>query len=215
MAAPFLLMERDAGEPLEGTSLDALTNLFAKDNRLPDLSTLNATVLRYNPSFYEDVDLIEISTENWSPQHARVYYLLHDGDFYRLNGTSPPIHQVNAKADIVITESTVLDYLAFFCFFVRGDEGPFLIVDHLSNVYLPKIANTAELRSVFRQPAVWGQDENGDWRASALVYYSDALFFADFLIHLTGMIEMKDDQYLIADIGERVDAPLDVDGNLN
>jgi hypothetical protein len=209
MIEPLLLIERPGAGPLQRPTLSALEETVVSDG-LPNLSELGATVLRYDPPFYGDVDLIEIAPKNCTPRDTRLYYLHRDGKFHRLNGKSPPIHEVNAIAEVVITEATALDYLAFFCFFVRGDEGPFLIADRLENRYLPQMPNAAEFRGAFRKPLLYGQDQNNDWRASALVYYDDDLFFADFLIHLDGMIEMKRDVRVIESTGKQVNAPLDV-----
>lgn len=212
MSEPLLLIERDAAKPVERPLLVALEKQIASDGSLPNVGDLGAAALRYEPPFYEDVDLIEIAPKDCTPQDGRLYYLHRAGELYRLNGTSPPIHQVNRVAEVTISAATALDYLAFFCFFVRGDDGPFLIVDRLENRYLPQIADVTQLRKAFREPVLHGRDQNGDWRASALVFYSDAMFFADFLIHLDGSIEMKHDEAVVAELGKKVHAPLNVAG---
>ena len=68
--------------------------------------------------FYETVALIRVRDPNWVNQNLNIYYLTDQGNLFRLNGTSPPIHEVNAKAPIKVNEENVLEYLRFFCFFV-------------------------------------------------------------------------------------------------
>ena len=48
--------------------------------------------------FYERVVLIRVKDPGWTPKSLNIYYLTVDGNLYRLNGTSPPIHEVNARA---------------------------------------------------------------------------------------------------------------------
>lgn len=72
-------------------------------------------------------------------------------DCYHLNGTSPPIHEVNAKFGLNFPEirevvedaedhhkrELVLDYLQFFCEFVHGEDGPFYVIhDSCDYIYV-------------------------------------------------------------------------------
>lgn len=161
--------------------------------------------------FYEQVALIRVKDPAWTPKNLFIYYLTDQGNLYWLNGTSPPIHEVNAKAPIRVTEENVLDYLRFFCFFVRGEEGPFLISEAIEDPYLPKdvdektqtvIANTV------RPASYEGKNEQGHFLCDAVVYYSNALFIANFAVQPGGMIEMLDDEPIAADLPVKIDAPV-------
>jgi len=182
---------------------------------MPRLSSDTTVARRFALPFYTNVDLVELTDRNWLPAGGRLCFLKRGKDLVRLNGTSPPIHTMNAKADLVITRDSLLSYLAFFCFFVRGDEGPFFIVDRLDNPFLPDSSRGDTFAEVFRPPSIWGQDQNGDWRVSAVVYYSNAIFFADFLVHLSGMVEMVDDTPIAADLDDKVEAPLSIEESLS
>lgn len=208
----------DAWRVLEDPAELGLGDLFSEispvDGRIqadPETTRLRARAL----PFYETAQLLELTDPNW-PERLRVCYLIDRGNLFRLNGTSPPIHEVNAKAPIRIDTANVLFYLTFFCFFVRGEEGPFFVVDSLDNALLPnQIADYSDakrqnrsVRDIFREPRYLGLTESGHHMVSSLIYYSNAVFFADFAIQPTGMIEMVDDMPLIADLPDRVDAPL-------
>jgi hypothetical protein len=161
--------------------------------------------------FYDTVALIRLRDKSWGKPKLSIYYLTDQGNLFRLNGTSPPIHEVNAKAPIKITEDNVLDYLRFFCFFVRGAEGPFLISESIDDPYLPKNADP-KTRAVIEgtvTPATYeGRNEQGYFLCQAVVYYSNALFTADFAVQPTGMIEMLSDNPIAADLPVTVDAPI-------
>lgn len=161
--------------------------------------------------FYEQVALIRVRDPNWINPRLNVYYLTEQGNLYRLNGSSPPIHEVNAKAPVRITEENVLEYLRFFCFFVRGEEGPFLVAEDINDPYLPKNADEKTLKVIQNtiHPATYeGKNAQGHFLCDAVVFYSNALFLANFAVQPGGMIEMTDDEPVAADLTSRVDAPI-------
>ncbi|MCB9982851.1 MAG: hypothetical protein H6861_04125 [Rhodospirillales bacterium] len=161
--------------------------------------------------FYEQVALIRVKDPNWTNPKLNIYYLTDQGNLFRLNGTSPPIHEVNAKAPIKVTEENVLDYLRFFCFFVRGEEGPFYVAESMDDPNMPPEMDETT-RSVIEgtiRPATFeGMNEQGHFLCDAVVFYSNALFIANFAVQPTGMIEMLDDEPIAADLPVRVETPV-------
>ncbi len=164
-----------------------------------------------NLPFYKDMAMIRVTDSLWPNKKLKIYYLTESGNLYRLNGTSPPIHEVNNKGFINVTEENVLEYLRFFCFFVRGEEGPFLISEDTSNPLLPDLDEPTRnaFSNVLRPASYEGKDEKGNFRCDAVVFYSNALFLANFSVQPTGMIEMLDDEPILPDIPVRVDQPVD------
>ena len=164
----------------------------------------DSTAVSWRPlPFYERVVLVRVKDPAWTPGNLYIYYLTVDGNLYRLNGTSPPIHEVNALAPVKITEENVLDYLRFFCFFVRGEEGPFLIAEDINNPDLPTDMDD-QTRSVVEgtiRPASYeGTNEQGYMLCDGVVFYSNALFIANFAVQPSGMIEMLDDEPIAVDL---------------
>lgn len=168
--------------------------------------------------WYETVSLIRVQDRHWLNPRMAVYYLTDQNSLYRLNGTSPPIHEVNQKAPIELTEQNVLGYLRFFCFFVRGDEGPFYILENGSDDALvaascrgPVAEHTTSLSVIdrFAEPARYlGKDKDGNFLCEAVIFYSSALFRANFLVKPGGMLEMADDTPLAGDLSFRLDQPI-------
>jgi hypothetical protein len=145
------------------------------------------------------------------PRNIVLYYLVDQGTPYRLNGQSWPIHEINAKAPVKLAQEYILDYLKFFCFFVRGEEGPFLIAEQIDQPYMPKNMDAqtqAVIAGTLRDASFEGMDANGNYMCDAVVFYSNALFIANFQIQPGGFIEMLDDETLAADLPVRVDAPI-------
>ncbi len=161
--------------------------------------------------FYEQVVLIRVKDPAWTPRNLNIYYLTMQGNLYRLNGTSPPIHEVNAQAPIKINEANILEYLRFFCFFVRGEEGPFLIAESMDDDDMPKNLDPQTrvvIEGVVRPATYEGKNEKGEYMCDGVVFYSNALFLANFAVQPGGMIEMLNDEPVAGDLNVRVDAPV-------
>ena len=171
--------------------------------------------------FYPDSTFIMVKDSIWNPRNVFVYLLCQDGEFKFLNGTSPPIHEFNNQGNLKLNDDNVVDYLTFFTFFVRGEEGPFYIPRSPDSPYLPttlrrdeevkedKVADTvARFADIFQSPRVFEQGDESVWFVSAIVHYSNAVFNSDFEIQRGGMVEMKRDTPVMADLPAKIDAPL-------
>ncbi len=206
--APFLGLERDETARAADETETAVLRRDWKEE-WGDIDALDLRV--FDLPFYPNVPLIELQPRSASSAVGRLYFLIQDNKLFRLNGTSSPIHEVNNLEPPVLTEETSLQYLAFFCFFVRGDEGPFLIVDRAENCFLPDFGERREdIADVLRAPKVWGRNEEGYWLVSSLVYYPDAVFFANFNIQPSGMVEMISDTPILKDLPAGVPAPVEI-----
>lgn len=163
-------------------------------------------------AFYKDTRLYRINSPEFDEDSLGLFFLSDGSKLLHLNGSSPPIHEKNA-AEITLNEDTALPYLAFFCFFVRGEEGPFLVVDSMENDLLPESFRepdperqnneAAEAHRLYRPPALFGTDEDGGFRTSAMIFYSNAIFVADFVVQTTGMVEMLEDEPVMTDLSVR------------
>lgn len=204
---PFLCLEKD--DVARAANEDEIAILHKDWNEeWGDLASLRVRI--FDLPFYPDVQLAELRPTTPSAAGS-LCFLLTDTQRHWLDTTSPPIHRVNGQSNLALDEKTVLEYLAFFCFFVRGDKGPFLVVDRLENSYLPGMGERAgEVADSFRPLRVWGRNEQGNWFVSGMVYYADALFVADFVVKPEGMIEMSEDWSLLQDLPGHVDAPLSI-----
>jgi hypothetical protein len=125
---------------------------------------------------------------------------LEDGPVVELNGRSEQIHGWNpGKLQLFEVEAAV-DYLKFFCHFVRADEGPFRIVepddprlDRLAGDGAARAAFCAAFRAHVRAPRVQRFGLQGEIFIDASVHYGQALFGAKFVVFPDGKVEMLDD----------------------
>ena len=165
--------------------------------------------------WYENVQLFQLSNPDW--RNAHVYFLSFEDQYYRLDGKSDEINQVNAKGSLKLRDEYVLDYLRFFTFFVHGGEGPFYILESPDDVLLPADLNDADRESICEhaKPAVLhGLNNAGQFFCEATIYYGKELFNVDILVDSSGMIEMLDD-HTIGQLSVNLDCPIILHPNQN
>lgn len=153
--------------------------------------------------FFEGWSLVEAQSADGEPW--RRSYLWDGADeFVKLDGTSPPVHTLNANlgSRLVLTEETVADYLRFFCHAVWGEDGWFRLPESPSELDRQEAAAPpdekarirAEAGLVFAIDREQGADGRPVFVASGVtIIYGNAVFVADFRITDTGQVEMTDD----------------------
>ena len=162
--------------------------------------------------WYEDVRLIRLTDRHWDNAKLALYYLLHNGEaWFRLNGSSPPIHEINSLSSLNLDQKYVLDYLRFFCFFVHGEFGPFYVLESMDDGALSQQLDEkskAHYNSLLFPAECLATDEEGHFKCKAVICYSDAIFSADFEVKSSGLIEMLDDDMIDNDTPFFIDAPI-------
>lgn len=203
--------DNDSWNAVKGDELAGfLTQIGTIDGRHRTSAETTTVSWRTLP-FYEQVVLIRVRDRTWTPESLSVYYLANQGQLTRLDGTSPPIHQTNADAPVRINDDNVLDYLRFFCYFVRGEDGPFLVAESMDTHGMPRDMDDTTRRAIegtIRPASYEGKNAEGHWLCDAIVFYSNALFMSNFAVQPTGMIEMTDDDPLAQDLPVRVNCPI-------
>ena len=126
-----------------------------------------------------------------------------------LTGSSPPIHQLNSRLPIDLTdEAKAKEYLRFFCSAVHGQNGGFLVVesqDDLPYVTPPetpldsKITDRIQPLSLTRfegEADDEGKTPTG-WKTECTIQYGRDLFFSKMVVGLDGRVEMLEDDLQI------------------
>jgi len=185
------------------------TRIFIRTNDLEDLNESDWEMARGELPFYPNQSIIRLKLRE-NPEGKLVLYFLEAGEnLFRLNGTSPPVHEFNAS-HLQLTRENALQYLHFFCFFVRGEDGPFYVYENPKEAYLnSKI--TDEDRNKINSLAMPSWEigfEKDSYYYLSRVFYSNALFNSYFKVMTSGMIEMEDDMPILADLSGSVDMPV-------
>jgi ankyrin repeat protein len=191
----------------EVPSTEAASFLEASD--LKDMTESDWQMHRGGVAFYPEAKVVRLAHRAKDPQRP-VYYWLEQGETVeRLNGTSPPIHNFNPSR-LVLTQENVRQYLHFFCFFVRGQEGPFFILEDSAAARL-SAATTAPDRAKIAaaaMPAWLVSEQEGDFNFLARVFYGNGIFSAYFTVRSAGLIEMPEDFQHLLNLTGRVEMPV-------
>lgn len=200
----YPLLEELAWTPVEE---GLARRLFARaagvdEDRIDELASLGVAAATAPLPCYPRTRLLRIESEaaGQGRQLPTVFALWDpEGAFIVLDGSSDPVHAVNVRDDLEITADCAPDYLRFFCFAVRGSEGPFMLLERL-----PPGANDAPeaLTALVRQLAPRGRDEAGRLLYEASLAYDGDVFRAVFAISSGGDVEMIEDEPLLAEVDE-------------
>ena len=161
---------------------------------------------RSSLSFYNAHELIELQFVR-DDGMGQAFVLDGPRGIEWLNGESGPIHDTNELESLALTESTVGDYVRFFFYFLRADEGAFVLIESSEEVESEdevgeagKVEDGAlrldEARDKARPLDMRGPDEHGRWLTDATIAYAGALFSASIAVEQNGLVEMTDDEPL-------------------
>ena len=204
------MVERTLGpsiswEPCEaGVAEDILTELArTRPTAFAGARLLHARFARL--PFYANHDLVDVRILGVAGVERAL--LLHGpADTHWLDGQSTPVHVVNALETLALTTATVLDYVRFFLFAIRGEHGAFVVIEAPEEIGLAAAADAdvavagqvASLRQLWTPLRQEATSTDGRFRAQATVAYSDVLYASTFLVKPDGEIEMVDDTPLAA-----------------
>ena len=163
------------------------------------------------PEFYAGWTLVECLVPRPAGQPgdgdwASLRCLLRKDVVLPLLGVSDAIHELNRDLELRLTHpAQAAAYLRFFCSEVRGDDGPFHIIEKLAQLPLShplEPDDVAKLRKHVGPIKMEAQEgEKRDdlrWSVRAVVQYGGGLFVAGFILHATGEVEMTDDETVVA-----------------
>lgn len=201
------MFEQYNWQQVTGPQLEPFLKLVNPIQGKHNANPASATAAWCQLPFYTTIGLVKVDDTAWPPNTGPFWFLAKQGRMFLLDGSSAPIHDANEADPIKVTEENNLDYLRFFCYFVHGDEGPFLIVEGLDHPALDQSklddATKKVIEGAIRPATFEGKTAEGAFEASAMVLYGNALFSARFSMTENGMIEMIDDEPVAADLPVR------------
>lgn len=163
-----------------------------------ELSASHTDVFVKSLPFYENVDLLHVATQGWEGENI-FYFFLEDHNteqYIMLKGESDVIHDLNSTDVLRLNSDNLIDYLKFFCQFIKDDEGEcfFLVenehsetIDGLSaydkSRYLRKFEGTmvTEFPTMFK------------FHVKTRVYHTGNVYDSLFEIKKDGAVEMLKD----------------------
>ncbi|MEM7672941.1 MAG: hypothetical protein AAF212_06335 [Verrucomicrobiota bacterium] len=198
------LSTRVFGEPrfLNQSQISRFCRKVGKFDKRYRLNASTTEVTDYGLPWWKDVRLY-VARDSCIPELSFFAALIYQDRLFRLDGTSPPIHNLNKELPPQITSDTALDYLRFFCLFVNGEEGPFYVFESMEDPLLPDGIEDEAIKKLVRPAELITESAEG-YVCEAAVWYSNAIFFAHFVVQLDGRVEMKEDEPLLADLPHKI-----------
>ncbi len=124
--------------------------------------------------------------------------------FTALDGSSAAIHRHNAVHGIDLsTPENVISYFRFFCFFVRGDAGPFEVADNPTTFWLSADADGKRVPALAEPPQLSARTPEGGSSLVATIFHAGQLFHSRFLVAPNGDVSMNDDDVVAAHVVRR------------
>lgn len=169
------------------------------------LENVSVSARRADLPFYDSVFLLHLMLQPRKDGSRRqeLFLLLgrKSSRYLVLDGTSEPIHAVNRLEGVTISAETAAEYLRFFCFAVRGEEGPFLLLEEAHGAASdddPPEVKAARALATPLKPS--GRDDGGRYLFDGVVHYDRTLFHSAFAIGDDGTVEMLDDEPAMGDV---------------
>ena len=116
------------------------------------------------------------------------------------------MHSTNEAESLTLTEATVADYVRFFFYFLRADEGAFVLIESSEEVASREdtddptkeqgddgVLTLQAAQSEAHPLLMRGLDAEGRWLLDAAVAYGGCLFTMTAAVEASGAIEMIDD----------------------
>lgn len=138
----------------------------------------------------------------------RAFVLVGPAGTLHLDGSGVPMHNVNGAEGLKLTQSrvddaTVLDYIRFFVYFLRADEGAFVLIESGDEFEAndpvpedpadPPRLTLEAARPSARPPLMRSHDDEGRWLADATIAYDGRLSSASLAVDEEGDVTMIDD----------------------
>ncbi len=124
-----------------------------------------------------------------------------EGKLLVIDGSSAPVHEANDFEKLALDDGTVADYVRFFCFAVRGDEGAFTLLEPGIDVAgqsrpFPVSGGRTSPRLVplMKPLEVAGRDDEKRHLVNAVVAYDSGVYSAVFAVAGDGQITMVSDE---------------------
>ena len=154
-------------------------------------------------SFYSEHRLMELTFVRNGDTH-RAFVLDGPRGTIWLNGKSGPMHDTNGAESLHLPQAAVVDYVRFFFYFLRSNEGAFVLIeseeeigaagpvgepgDDQKEVLTPEAA-----RAAARPLKINGLDAAERWVVEATVAYAGGLFKSTLAVEPNGLVEMTED----------------------
>lgn len=112
-----------------------------------------------------------------------------------LDGSLAPLHDANESEVLSLSARTLLDYVRFFLFFLRAEEGAFTLLES-GDELKSSVLDPVELAALRARVKRLEEPRDGALSVQAVLAYGGGLFSARLVVSAQGRVEMTDDERL-------------------
>ncbi len=179
---------------VEGEALAGIVAKLNKEQNRYVISSTNSRVVWRTLLFYPGATLVRVTDLSWRPHGLSLYFIGLRGQYRRLDGARRFIHFLNEKIPLKLTAQNVIDYLRFYCFFVRWQSRPFLLVEQIDDLgsFSPPLdpSLVAQIQPHLKSVTILKEDSEAGFEIAATVRYSTSLFDCVFAVNPKGHVRM-------------------------
>lgn len=154
-------------------------------------------------SFYPDYHLME-ATNFGSIPPMTMQYFVKESLVVKLDGTREPFDTMNKSGSLILNAETVKDYARFVLSKIYAEEGPFRIVEDITEVNFSREPTREEfirIRNVIRPMKV--ESLSGSYMLCAIVLYSDNVYKTLLKVSPDGELDIEEETTLLTDMPVR------------
>ena len=160
------------------------------------------TILGQELSFYPGYRFLDMADYESAPP-VRRFVIYKPGDVVVLNWTNEPIYELNARAPIMLTEDTVVDYVRFFFTYIRGRHGRFQISENVDDILWreePPPAARKAIGGILGPVHVGSVEPDGTFKLNLCMMFKDSLFKAVAEVKPDGLVTLTNEELMIEDM---------------
>jgi hypothetical protein len=159
----------------------------------------SSEVTRAYLPFYKDIFLFKVT--NYASVPSFSFQYLGDGTFFHyMDGTAEPIHAANDKGKLDLTETNLMDYLAFYYEHVEeADSDEITIIKDPHDMPLLDSLEPMAYASVMRnhKPAAIITNNDGGYTVETEIYTESQLLRATIEVTKKGRVKMLDQKMIM------------------
>ncbi len=185
---------------VEGEALTGIVSKLNKEQNRYVISGTNSRVVWRTLLFYPGATLVRVTDFSWRPHGVPLYFVGLRGQYRRLDGSRRFLQFLNDKIPLKLSAQVAIEYLRFYCFFVRAEGRPFILAEKPEDLGLfdppLKPDQQAAVEAALRPIAIVKEDPATGFEMSAIVRFSHTLFDCTFQISPQGHVRMTSDREL-------------------
>lgn len=194
---------------VEGEALSGIVSKLNKEQNRYQLSPHQSRVVWRTLLFYPGATVVRVTDLSWRPAPKTFYFFGLRGQYRRLDGSIDFIHFLNEKLPIKLSEQTAIEYLKFYCFFLRFGGQPFILFEKLDDLGTLRNHFSASalerLQNHLHPFKIESNSAQAQLSVSALLIHGGNVYNCIFSLNAQGRVQMINHEHIASLSQENID----------